>query len=591
MKINLTDIPVYYVNLEGEDEKRKHTESMLKNLGFKYVERFNAIRHEAGRIIGCARSHYEILSKDIEPPFIILEDDCAINKKFKPEVEIPDDVDALYLGISHWGRYIGHSGPFVHATKVDDEIVRIKQSVTGNPVKVFRALLGTEASSHLNGARFQRIIAKPIELRRHSIIRASGHTFEYLGYGPGNYSTAFPDRHDRQLSAAEEVLSQSFTEEGGFVVYTGMNSDGDFYISNKRVITTAGDEEVFSTPRPRFRGESKEVTDNKLGFNVIKASEVNVTDAVRIEGGEDKTTVSSFDGPVVLNNKLTVTSNKGIESPNLFLQGEETVSRQYTVGITQPASAILLVGQGAGNPGDVIFNGNPFKGNNAGWIYTTDNDWYPWGVISNQKDIFEINGYFIGTFTGDGSGLTNVSDIWAVDSIGIHTSVNVGFGTTNSAKANVAMYCQGNAEITGTMKVFEIIENTTIDNTTSIGGIGATTLELDLDTSSIYYYTLDAADNWAVNFTASAGVALTSFLNVGDSLTVAITTKQGPTPYYNNQVYIDSILMSPRYYGSLAINSGNANSIDLYTYVLVRKNDSGDPVSDFDVLYSQSQYQ
>jgi hypothetical protein len=153
------------------------------------------------------------------------------------------------------------------------------------------------------------------------------------------------------------------------------------------------------------------------------------------------------------------------------------------------------------------------------------------------------------------------------------------------------MYCQGNAEITGTMKVFEIIENTTIDNTTSIGGIGATTLELDLDTSSIYYYTLDAADNWAVNFTASAGVALTSFLNVGDSLTVAITTKQGPTPYYNNQVYIDSILMSPRYYGSLAINSGNANSIDLYTYVLVRKNDSGDPVSDFDVLYSQSQYQ
>ena len=32
MKIKLTDIPVYYVNLEGEDEKRKHTESMLKIL-------------------------------------------------------------------------------------------------------------------------------------------------------------------------------------------------------------------------------------------------------------------------------------------------------------------------------------------------------------------------------------------------------------------------------------------------------------------------------------------------------------------------------------------------------------------------------
>ena len=68
MKIKLTDIPVYYVNLEGEDEKRKHTESMLKNLGFKYVHRFNAIRHEAGRIIGCARSHYSILST-VEPRY------------------------------------------------------------------------------------------------------------------------------------------------------------------------------------------------------------------------------------------------------------------------------------------------------------------------------------------------------------------------------------------------------------------------------------------------------------------------------------------------------------------------------------------
>ena len=124
MKLNLTDIPVYYVNLEGEDVKREHTESMLKDLGFKYVHRFDAIRHEAGRIIGCARSHYEIL-KNEKPPFIILEDDCALNKEFVSEIEVPDNADALYLGISHWGRYLNHSGPYVHCTKVDDNIVRV----------------------------------------------------------------------------------------------------------------------------------------------------------------------------------------------------------------------------------------------------------------------------------------------------------------------------------------------------------------------------------------------------------------------------------------------------------------------------------
>ena len=125
MKINLTDIPVYYVNLEGETEKQQRTETMLKELGFKEVHRFNAIRHPAGRKVGCAQSHHAILSSGIKPPFIILEDDCALNSKFKKEVEIPDGADSLYLGISHWGRYLGHSGPYVHTSKVNNEIVRV----------------------------------------------------------------------------------------------------------------------------------------------------------------------------------------------------------------------------------------------------------------------------------------------------------------------------------------------------------------------------------------------------------------------------------------------------------------------------------
>lgn len=124
MKLNLTDIPVYYINLDSQDEKRKRTEFMLKSLGFKNVNRFSAITHDAGRIIGCARSHYEILSNQ-NPPFIILEDDCTLNKEFLSQVEIPNDADALYLGISHWGRYLNHSGPYVHTTQINDKIVRV----------------------------------------------------------------------------------------------------------------------------------------------------------------------------------------------------------------------------------------------------------------------------------------------------------------------------------------------------------------------------------------------------------------------------------------------------------------------------------
>ena len=124
MKISLIDIPVFYINLDEQEEKRKATETLLKQLGFKYVQRFSAIKHEAGRIIGCARSHYEILRTQ-KPPFIILEDDCTLNKEFVNNLEIPDNADALYLGISHWGRYLNHSGPYVHTTKVNEDIVRV----------------------------------------------------------------------------------------------------------------------------------------------------------------------------------------------------------------------------------------------------------------------------------------------------------------------------------------------------------------------------------------------------------------------------------------------------------------------------------
>jgi GR25 family glycosyltransferase involved in LPS biosynthesis len=124
MKLNLIDIPVYYINLDDQDEKRKRTETMLKRIGFKFVERFSAIKHDAGRIIGCALSHYEILNR-AQVPFIILEDDCTLNKEVSEFIEVPDNADSLYLGISHWGRYLNHSGPYVHYSKVNDNIVRV----------------------------------------------------------------------------------------------------------------------------------------------------------------------------------------------------------------------------------------------------------------------------------------------------------------------------------------------------------------------------------------------------------------------------------------------------------------------------------
>ena len=79
---------------------------------------------------------------------------------------------------------------------VDEELMRVKTSVSSNPITVFRGVLGTRAATHSNTSVVRRVHTRPVELRRNSIIRASGHTFEYVGFGGGNYSAALPEKQD-----------------------------------------------------------------------------------------------------------------------------------------------------------------------------------------------------------------------------------------------------------------------------------------------------------------------------------------------------------------------------------------------------------
>ena len=65
-----------------------------------------------------------------------------------------------------------------------NEIVRVKTTVTSGSLTVFRGVLGTRASTHAINTVIRKIRCRPIEFRRNSIIRASGHTFEYVGFGP-----------------------------------------------------------------------------------------------------------------------------------------------------------------------------------------------------------------------------------------------------------------------------------------------------------------------------------------------------------------------------------------------------------------------
>ena len=358
--------------------------------------------------------------------------------------------------------------------RIDDEIMRIKSTVTTNPVSVFRGIFGTIPTTHIQFSTVRRINIEPVEFRRPSIIRASGHTFEYLGFGPGNYSTALPQKQDRELTLKEELNAQALQTNGGITNFTGMNDDGDFFIGNKKTSSVTGTEEVYDTPVQTVTGEDVSSIGVQEGssFNIGNFSSLAVSNSIKIEGGRNKTLLSEFDGPVVFTEKVTSTSEKGIEANSIFLQGDTTVSRNVTVGISTPTSA--------GNPGDIVFNANPTRGNEVGWVYTLENDWYPFGNINVNTETNSVtfdsvgiattssgdctlkvgsgtslfcvdstgvgigttaNGYKLhvdgtikGSFVGDGSGILNLptDSLWTLDSGNIYPNENreVGIGTT-----------------------------------------------------------------------------------------------------------------------------------------------------------------
>jgi len=181
--------------------------------------------------------------------------------------------------------------------QVDSEVMRITSSSNNSQFTVIRGVLGTRKESHDAGSLIRKITPIPVEFRRPSILRASGHTFEYLGYGPGNYSTGLPQVQVKSLTEREDFLAQSQERAGGIVVYTGMNNSGDFFSGNTKTSSTSGEVTSYDIPTPTVTGEDPSKSS-------VVYDEVTVKERLLVEGGDSGTILSQFDGPVTFNKQI-----------------------------------------------------------------------------------------------------------------------------------------------------------------------------------------------------------------------------------------------------------------------------------------------
>jgi hypothetical protein len=109
--------------------------------------------------------------------------------------------------------------------------------------------------------------------------------------------------------------------------------------------------------------------------------------------------------------------------------------------------------------------------------------------------------------------------------------------------------------------------------TNSISATAATgTVVADLSTASVHYYTANASANWTFNFRGNSSTTLNSLLSVGQSATVAFLVTNGSNAYYPTAFQVDGTTsgVTVRWQGGIAPSSGNASSIDSYTFTIIK---------------------
>lgn len=111
------------------------------------------------------------------------------------------------------------------------------------------------------------------------------------------------------------------------------------------------------------------------------------------------------------------------------------------------------------------------------------------------------------------------------------------------------------------------------------------TINYDVTTQSVLYYTTNASANWTLNVRASSGTSLNTAMATGQSITIAFLVTQGASPFYNNVFQIDGNAITPKWSGGTAPTAGNASGVDIYTYTIIKTGSAA-----FTVFASQTKF-
>ena len=168
--------------------------------------------------------------------------------------------------------------------------------------------------------------------------------------------------------------------------------------------------------------------------------------------------------------------------------------------------------------------------------------------------------------TGSGGTVTSVTAGTGLSGGTITGSGTISLDVTNANNWTGKQTFTGSSSVLAA-KIVNAAEKVTVSATAATG-----TVNYDVTTQSVLYYTSDAAGNWTTNLRASSGTSLDTALATGESATVAFLVKQGAAPFYNSAVQVDGTTsgVTTVWQGGTAPTAGNASSLDVYTYTVIK---------------------
>jgi hypothetical protein len=416
------------------------------------VNTFTAITNKTlsatnGYILKHGFSSNDAISDVREENFGIRQVSFYGNEIIRLTTAISNDSSANTLVVSSINSGIGTDARFPLGSyiQIDNEIMRITSSSNNAQFTVIRGVLGTRKESHDAGSLIRKINPIAVEFRRPSILRASGHTFEYLGYGPGNYSTGLPQVQVKSLTEREDFLVQSQERSGGIVVYTGMNNSGDFFSGNTKTSSSSGEITSYDIPSPTVTGEDPSKSS-------VVYDEVTVKERLLVEGGDSGTVLSQFDGPVTFNKQI---------------RAKDAVTFSGQVRITNTATSdsvgkgALTVKGGVGIGENLYVGGNTTYTGTVSIINTTQSTSTTTGSLTVSGGVGIVKNLNVG-------GILTVTGL--LDANNGATIDNVQIGVTGDNEIDTS---------TGNLTIDSAGGTTTIDDNVSITGIATVTGLLD----------------------------------------------------------------------------------------------------------------